>query len=163
MVTWAKTGLGPGYYLFCGKNVNLCNSRLKFFHALDYLLMYFAHQSHWNPPSSFVLMGSALCASVLHLFLSPFWQGIINCPTDGGLFLIHITAGPLFIDFFLCAKGNMCMQKARCYKYSIVVLWNKERRNNILKSTFHKSVSFLELVQGRAEASSKGPRILWNA
>lgn len=33
----------------------------------------------------------------------------------------------------------------------------------MLKSTFHKSASFLELVQGRAEASSKGPMILWNS
>lgn len=77
-------------------------------------------------------------------------------------FLIYVTVGSLFINSFLCGKGNTCIQKARCYKYNIIVLWNREG-NDILKPTFHKSVSFLEWILGHAEASSKISIVFWNA
>lgn len=35
--------------------------------------------------------------------------------------------------------------------------------DNVLKPTFHKSVTFLELIQGHAETSSKIPMLFWNA
>lgn len=61
---WQKTGLGPGHHLFYGGNLCLCKPRLKFFHALEYLLMYFPHQSHWTNPHQFCAGGKcAACVS----------------------------------------------------------------------------------------------------
>lgn len=102
-VTWAKTGLGLGCQLCCGKNICHCNPRLPIFPLFRVPTNIFSTPVPLKIPPPILHWWEVHCvrqSCIFSFFVSDMEELIVLLM----FFLIHITVGSLFINLFLLWK-----------------------------------------------------------